>query len=77
MARTDPQVNLRLPREVFDVLEAAAFVHRVSPSALLTEVAEEAIDDLRREKPVEAALSARAEADRGSAEKVQRLPRNG
>lgn len=63
MAKRTEQINIRLSDADFEVLEAAAFVHRLTPSALLTEVAEEAILDFRREATTDAALNARRSAD--------------
>lgn len=57
------QVNVRLPPDRFEILEAAAFAQRTTPAILLTEAAEEFIDGLAGEAPVQAALSARSQAD--------------
>jgi hypothetical protein len=65
MAKRTEQINIRLSDGDFEVLEAAAFVHRLTPSALLTEVAEEAVVEFRREPTTDAALNARRAADTG------------
>ena len=63
MPKRTGQINIRLSDADFEVLEAAAFVNRLTPTMLLTEVAEEAIDGLRRESQTRAAMNARREAD--------------
>lgn len=67
------QINIRLHPESFEKLEAAAFVNRVTPSALLTEAAEEAIEGWGDEAPVKAALAARRAAESAQAEKLAPL----
>jgi hypothetical protein len=64
MARRTEQINIRLYSADFEVLEAAAYVHRLTPAGLLTEMAEEAIGELGREAATQTALKARGEADR-------------
>ncbi len=63
MTRENPQVNVRLPPDLYEVLEAAAFAQRLTPSTLLTDLAEEAIDRLGREPSTQMALRARQEAE--------------
>jgi len=70
MSRNSPQVNIRLPPKLFEILEAAAYVQRVTPATLLTEAAEETIDAYAREAAVQSALKARADADKANAEKL-------
>jgi len=54
-------VNIRLTPGDFQVLEAAAFVHQLTPASLLTDIAEEALSRMQREPAVETALRARSE----------------
>jgi hypothetical protein len=75
MKRTDPQVNIRLPRAQFEILEAAAFAQRATAAILLTEVAEDAIDEWAKEGPTRSALRARQEADASESQKVSPIGR--
>lgn len=63
MPKRTEQINIRLSKGDFEVLEAAAFVNRLTPTMLLTELAEEAMDGLRQEPATEAAMRAREDAD--------------
>lgn len=63
MTRENPQVNVRLPPDLFEVLEAAAFAQRLTPSTLLTDLAEEAISRIGEEASTQTAMRARREAD--------------
>lgn len=62
LARSDPQINVRLPPDRFAVLEAAAFVRGIgSPGALAQEVLLEAIERWSDSESVKKALEARLE----------------
>ena len=63
MAKRTEQINIRLSNGDFEALEAAAFVHRLTPAMLLTEIAEEAINDLLQEPATQMAVKARKEAE--------------
>lgn len=66
MAKKTEQINIRLSDADFEVLEAAAFVNRLTPAMLMTEIAEEALQGLRGDPATKTALHARVEADTGS-----------
>lgn len=69
MARGDPQTNFRLPPDRYAVLEAAAFVHRAgTPTKLVQQLVDEAIDRYAKLPTVQKALEAQREqaaADEG------------
>jgi hypothetical protein len=67
----NPQVNIRLSQDLFEVLEAAAYVQRVTPATLVAEAAEESIDQYAKEASVQTALEARREADSATAGKLR------
>lgn len=72
MKKTE-QINIRLTAEDFETLEAGAFVHGMTPSGLLTDLAEEAIEGLRVEAPTQLAMQARSEARMTKAATVQSI----
>jgi Fe2+ or Zn2+ uptake regulation protein len=69
MARGDPQTNIRLTPERYAILEAAAFVHRAgTPTKLVEQLVDEAIDRYAKLPTVQKALEAQREqgaADEG------------
>jgi c-di-AMP phosphodiesterase-like protein len=69
MARGDPQTNVRLPPERYAILEAAAYVHRAgTPTKLVQQLIDEAIDRYAKLPTVQKALEAQREqsaADQG------------
>lgn len=69
MARDDPQTNIRLPPDRYAVLEAAAFVYRAgTPTKLVQQLVDEAIDRYGALPTVRKALEAQREqaaADEG------------
>ncbi len=73
MARSDPLAGARVPREKFEVLEAAAYVRRLSIQALLAPEIERFADVLSREPAVKTALEARRESDSRDASKVREI----
>ncbi|HEX3361909.1 MAG TPA: hypothetical protein VHS74_13030 [Solirubrobacterales bacterium] len=73
MARDDAQVNLRLSDEQNEVLEAAAWVRRVSKSELAKTAVLNAITRYRKQPEVMNALNARQNVDQVDASKVTQL----
>ena len=64
MSRDDPQLNVRLPPERRDILDAAALVHRKgSARKLVQELVEEAISRYSKSATVQKALEAMHEQD--------------
>lgn len=61
MPRNDPQVNIRQTPDRFAILEAAAFVEGKTPSRLVQELVDEAVERYADMTPVKGALKARAE----------------
>jgi hypothetical protein len=62
MARTDPQTNVRLSPDRYAILEAATFVHRAgTPTKLVQQLVDEAIDRYAKLPTVQKALEAQRE----------------
>ena len=64
MSRDDPQLNVRLPPERREILDAAALVHRKGTAGkLVQQLVEEAIDRYAKSATVRKALEAMHEQD--------------
>lgn len=62
MARGDPQINIRLGPDRYAILEASVFVHRAgTPTKLIQQCVEEAIDRYAKLPTVQKALEAQRE----------------
>lgn len=70
------QINIRLPKDRFELLEAAAFVDSTIPSALLTEIAIEAIARYETEPTIQAALKARRDREAEELRKIRSISRS-
>jgi uncharacterized protein (DUF1778 family) len=77
MARTDPQINVRQSQDRYAILDAAAFVeNKGTPSKLVQEIVDEAIDRYAELPAVKKALEARADQTSANAGKLARLPQD-
>lgn len=74
--KRDRQINIRLPYDRFELLEAAAFVDSTTASALLTEIAIEAIARYETESATRAALKARRDREAEELHKVRPIGRS-
>ena len=75
MARGDPQTNIRLSPERYAILEAAAYVHRAgSPTKLVEQLVDEAIDGYAKLPTVQKALEAQREQGAANEGKLSHLP---
>jgi hypothetical protein len=75
MARGDPQTNIRLSPERYAILEAAAYVHRAgSPTKLVEQLVDEAIDRYAKLPTVQKALEAQREQAAADQGKLSHLP---
>jgi len=75
MARGDPQTNIRLSPERYAILEAAAYVHRAgSPTKLVEQLVDEAIDAYAKLPTVQKALAAQREQAAADEGKLSHLP---
>lgn len=71
MARGDPQINIRLSPERFEIVDAAAFVKRKgSATQLAREEIQRLIDGWAEEQAVKTVLRARQEEDAAQAGKL-------
>lgn len=76
MASGDVQTNFRLPREKYEVIEAAAFVQKKgSVQKLVKQLVEEAIARYAELPTVQQALEAQREQLASETAKVTHLPR--
>ncbi|HEY4671739.1 MAG TPA: hypothetical protein VIG78_06735 [Gemmatimonadaceae bacterium] len=73
MPRNDPQLNIRLSYEQNEVLEAAAWVKRVSKMDLGKEAIESMLKRFAKEPAVQDALAARQRADAEHRKKVRSI----
>jgi hypothetical protein len=77
MARADPQINVRQSQGRYEILEAAAFVeNKATPSKLVQEIVDEAIDRYADLPAVKKALEARVDQAIANAGKLARLPQD-
>jgi hypothetical protein len=75
MARGDPQTNVRLSQERYEILEAAAFVQRAgTPTKLVEQLVNEAIDRYAKLPTVQKALEAQREQAAADEGKLSHLP---
>lgn len=75
MARGDPQTNIRLGPERYAILEAAAWVHRAgTPTKLVEQLVDEAIDRYAKLPTVQKALEAQREQAAADEGKLSHLP---
>ncbi len=78
MARTYPQTNLRLSPERYAILEAAAFVQRAgTPTKLVEQLVNDAIDRYAELPTVQKALEAQREQAAADEGKLSHLPASG
>ena len=78
MARSDPQLNVRLTPERDAILRAAAFVHgAATPVELAREIIEHAIDGYAELPTVKKALEARAEQSAATEGRLSHLSQHG
>jgi hypothetical protein len=77
MARTDPQINVRQSQDRYAILDAAAFVeNKGTPSKLVQEIVDEAIDRYAELPAVKKALEARADQASANAGKLTDLSKD-
>jgi predicted transcriptional regulator len=73
MSSPNKQLNIRLSPPLYEVLDAAAFVKRSSPSSLAKETVEAAVERYAKETPVQAALRAREEEEAAASGEIARI----
>lgn len=74
MARGDPQTNIRLSPERYAILEAAAYVQRAgTPTRLVEQLVNEAIDGYAKLPTVQKALEAQREQTAANEGKLSHL----
>jgi hypothetical protein len=74
MARSDPQINVRLSADRYAILDAAVFVHRAgTPAKLVQRHVEEAIDSYAKLPTVQRALEAQREQTAAEEGKLSHL----
>jgi hypothetical protein len=74
MARIDPQINVRQSQDRYAILEAATFVeNKGTPSKLVQEIVDEAINRYAELPAVKKALEARADQTSANAGKLTHL----